>query len=35
MNQNAIERITSRFCQIPKVEAVLCRIGREFQEEEE
>lgn len=34
MNQNAIERITSRFCQIPKVEAVLCRIGREFQEEE-
>ena len=34
MNQNAIERITSRFRQIPKVEAVLCRIGRKFQEEE-
>lgn len=34
MNQNAIERITSSFRQIPKVEAVLCRIGREFQEEE-
>lgn len=34
MNQNVIERITSRFRQISKVEAVLCRIGEEFQEEE-